>query len=227
MIFTVTPGCKRMIESYLDLRSKASHCKILRNGYPQGFLSSSSQKNEKFQVLFHGNLGRFQDIPAVLECAKQVGKLDPMIQFVVAGAGHYETLLKTHSLSNLTYLGSVSSDEIGDLLASSHLGISFRSDDEISRKSFPVKIYEYIGAGLPWISAPASEVGDFVQATGAGIEFSKMDIGPISEYIVKMANDSEYYQQAVAELERVRPAYSRERLSLNAVEEISQCLQRV
>lgn len=205
-VFSVTPKlCEQINE-----KSGKNHCVLLRNGFSEKNFKISKVKNKNFTVVFHGNLGRFQNPALLIEIARHFEKTHPEIQFIIIGDGPQEELVKQVNLSNFKYLGRLENALVAEVIAKCHLGVSFRSDDEISIFSFPVKVYEYIGVGIPIIVTPISEGGELVESMNLGSQFRNQDKELIISEINRLYRDTEYYAAIQENILKVRSQFSRE-----------------
>lgn len=194
---------------------------LIKNGYDDESFQPSNNKTSAFTVVFHGSLSQFQDIHLLLKVAKRVSLIDSTIKFIVAGNGPKDYLLKNNSLSNIDFIGDVKHENIIKILQSSHLGLSFRTNDKTSKMSFPVKVYEYIGAGIPCIISPQSEAGDVIESKKMGIVFNPNNEIKISDKICELANNKSVYKFYVENVLINRRLFSRQkqlRLFINAFE---------
>ncbi|HYC86014.1 MAG TPA: hypothetical protein VEB86_12370, partial [Chryseosolibacter sp.] len=130
---------------------------------------------------------------------------------------------KDLSLPNLTHHGELSNAEVRTILPHAHLGISFQRDTEISKNSFPSKVFEFIGAGIPSIITPISEAGDFVDEHQLGFQFNPDEKRRIFEAIRRLATDEAEYQRFKQNVLAVRDSLSRK----NASEDFSRKLHHL
>lgn len=197
-IITVTNGIKKIIEN--ETKTKIA---LIYNGYDPELFKPSIEKFDKFTVVFHGNLGKFQRIDLLVEVAKEMEKTHPEIQFKVIGKGPGEKYLQAPP-SNLEYLGAINYQEIGKYISKCHLGISLRTDDQISRDAFPVKVFEYIGVGIPVIVSPEGEASNFVKKEEFGFETENIKEN-VCHLIIK-AQSTEFSQKSNEEFSRYNQA---------------------
>lgn len=207
VVFTVTP----MLMNLINEKSGIKNCKLLRNGFSEKIFQLNPNKFNSFTVVFHGNLGRFQNPNLLLKLAEIIEMKDKDIKFIVIGDGPQQDLLKSISLSNLTYLGRLNNTMVGEIISQCHLGVSFRSDDEISIYSFPVKVYEYIGVGIPILVTPLSEGGQLVEENGFGKQYNNKQVREIANEILKLKMNKEYYTKFQNNIIEKRQYYSREK----------------
>ncbi len=157
-IITVSKGLQNKIRNH----SPESKVELIYNGYDSDLFKPNPNKFEKYTIVFHGNLGKFQRIDLLVEVARLMEKSHPDIQFKVIGYGPGEKHLQNPP-SNLEYLGLMKYEDIASYIAKCHMGISLRTDDEISREALPVKVFEYIGVGIPVIVTPQGEASELVE----------------------------------------------------------------
>lgn len=180
-IMTVTQGLANEIKAYGINNTKIV---LARNGFdPELFYPGEAEdKFERFTLIFQGTLGKAQNIETLLHLAKEL-ETDPEIEIVVAGSGpKLQEILKAKR-PNIRYLGNLSYQEIPSLLRKCHVGLSFRTDDKIGNKAFPVKVFEYIGSGLPVILSPKGEAGRIIEREKLGKEFGNLEVKDIKEHI--------------------------------------------
>ncbi len=175
---TVTEGLVKAIQSNYHIEPV-----LIYNGYDANHFYEI-QKDDEFKVLFHGNLGKMQNIDLLVSVAKELHD----IEFIVAGKGPQEH--KLANLPNLSFLGEVLNSEIPKIVKSSHLGLSFRNDGIINETSFPVKIFEYLGAKLPVISTPHSEAGFFLEKNKLGFQYKNSERNQIVNKIREIQKNS-------------------------------------
>ncbi len=190
----VTGATQGLVNNIIQKSGSDKNVVLLRNGYvkPDGFLWPAKRK--KFTAVFHGNLGKFQNIELLLEVAKRL-ETQEEIAFLIIGSGAQEDLVNQCQLSNLTYLGRIPHNQIMQAIADCQLGLSFRIDGKISQDAFPVKVYEYIGIGVPILVTPVSEASAFVKDNRIGLEFTNTEVDEICEAILRFAKDKSYYTE--------------------------------
>ncbi len=210
LVLTVTEGiCQR-----IDVKSgKQGRATLVRNGFDRDLFVPGSQKGNQFTVVFHGNLGKFQDPELIIKVARCVHERDQNIRFKVIGFGNNDESIRVSNQPNVEFIGQVPYHEIPKIIASAHLGISFRSDDIISYNSFPVKLYEYIGIGIPVIVTPVSEAGHFFETFGIGFQYGNTQVEEIASRIVELAQDNVKYEGISKRIADIRERFSRQGIS--------------
>ena len=187
-IVTVTKGLKQLIINSSIQKNKIH---LIRNGYDPNFFSHSDVKYNFFTIVFHGTMGRFQNIELLVDLIEAMKK-DESIRFLVIGKGPKDYLIKNINTKNLHYHNNVSYTEINSYISKAHIGLSLRTDGDIGKTAFPVKVFEYIGTGLPIIITPLSEAGEVVEEEEIGLQYSN-DINKIIKGIYNIkANYAKY-----------------------------------
>lgn len=213
--FFVTTVTKGLQEHIQEEYGKMEHVYLVRNGYIEKLIDnvSTNTKNEKFTVIFHGNLGRFQDVDLILRLAQKCVDDSRDIEFVIIGEGSKDYILQKTTISNVTYLGSLGIEQVYNKISKAHVGISFRKDDFISRRSFPVKLYEYIGIGLPMIITPECEAGELIEQYQIGYQFTPFDLELIYSKIVELSENQITMNNLLENITRIRYRFSREKIA--------------
>ena len=176
-ISVATEGIKKVVERY----HQGQKIQTFLNGYDEKFFFPTKDKFENFTLIFHGNLGRMQNIDLLLEMAE---KGPHGLDIIVIGEGLYEGKIK--NCNRLTFLGKLPHEELSSIVRKSHLGLSFRKDGLMGDISFPVKIFEYIGSGLPVISTPRNETGQFLEKNHLGYCFQNFEIDNIIKKVISL-----------------------------------------
>ncbi|SVA47355.1 uncharacterized protein METZ01_LOCUS100209, partial [marine metagenome] len=106
-----------------------------------------------------------------------------------------------------------------------HLGLSFRTDEKVSRGAFPVKIYEYIAFGIPIIVTPISEAGKFVEKNIIGYQYSHEQIDDILSTIIDLKENINNLQRLSENTHAIKYKFSREKIAEDFVKILEQRLK--
>lgn len=206
-IIVATEGLRKSI-------SKAK-CEVttIYNGFPSDLMALKARKHKKFTVCFHGVMGYFQDIEKLVELIKHPDLHD--VDFVVIGYGRKSDLIQSLKSQNCRFLGRLSHNETMHQISMCHLGISIRVNNKISQDSFPVKVWEYIGLGIPSIVYPESEAGEFLSSRNCGVQLSSNKVDDIAEIILNIKSNNSLYEGMAESCRLNRISYTRETLSKN------------
>ena len=92
---------------------------------------------------------------------------------------------------NIEYIGWLSHEEMIQTLHNSKIGIIIPEPNPRYKTNYPVKLFEYMAAGLPVIASKFGEASQFVMECDGGILVDPEDEVEISEAIIKLLSASE------------------------------------
>ena len=163
-ITSATEGISKYIITNYGVISKT-----IFNGFPDNVKHISKEKYPDFTVVFHGILGRFQNIELLVNVINSL--VDEKINFVIIGDGKKRNLLNQIVNKRFKYLGFLSNKETINIVAKCHLGISLRNNDILSINSIPVKVFEFIGLNMKSLITPKSEGSELIEKLNLGKGF--------------------------------------------------------
>lgn len=125
-------------------------------------------------LVYVGSISEWAGIDIVLEAMPQLIKKFSGITLKVCGVGpkrpEYERYLKDKGLEeHVSFLGKLPYDELPNQLLSSHVGIAMLRPQRFSVFASPLKIFEYMAAGLPIVATDVGETRRIISESGAGI----------------------------------------------------------
>lgn len=188
------------------------------NGFPAALSDRRPDKYSRFTVCFHGILGFFQDVETLLQVSSRLAEHD--IDVVVVGYGRKEALLQTAHLPNLRFLGRLPFEQTIAEIERCQLGLCLRLDDGISKDAFPVKVWEYLGLGIPSVVTPPCEAGDFLLEHDCGVVLNSGDVEGIVGAVLKAKHEPSYLQQLSSNCRSLAAQYTRERTGAAAAEAV-------
>ena len=217
LVTTVTDS---LVEE-LAKSSNFAKVSLVSNGYdgvlfPEALLKR--KKRDFFTVVYHGRFSRLHDMDSLREMAKITQRLDSEIRFVIVGP-----LPKGFSRDNwgeTTFCGELLREEIPELLAGCHLGVSLMKPSGATRVAMPAKAFEYFGVGLPVIAAPDGELVAFLQEHQVGLPFLDVDPSTMAEAIVDIKNDFAKWETMAANVRALRPSLDRRVQSVRFAEHL-------
>jgi len=208
-IITISEQFKNDIQ---ELRK--SRVNYVYNGYPNLFQTIRPEKFQEFTVCFHGNLGYLQDIETLSKVAEKLSLLG--VNVITIGSGRKENLVKANP--SFKHFGRLPLESMAETVAKCHVGLSPRTDEQSSRGSFPLKVFEYLGLGMPVVLTPPSEAGDFLKKHGCGVVCETGDVDGIVSAIIRLRDDKINYARMALAAEKASRGLSREELANKFVE---------
>jgi glycosyltransferase involved in cell wall biosynthesis len=208
LLTTVTHGLDQQLSTF-----NRPHIH-LPNGFDGGLFDPSkyTKKDEVFRIVYHGRFSRLHDIEALCKISLTIQRLNPAIEFLIIGPAP-ESFQKKN-WGNVRFTGEKKREEIPALLATGSLGISVMREMVSTQIAMPAKVYEYIGMGLPFVTAPSGELNDFVKTKNIGIAFEKMNVEEIANGIVALEKDSARYSDFRKNVNSIRAQFDRRTQSL-------------
>lgn len=118
------------------------------------------------------------------------------------------------------YLGNKSYAELPAFLSEADIGMAVSQPIALRNYAFPLKVIEYIGAGLPVITTRGLQAADIVEAggCGVGVEFKPE---AVAEAIVALLQSPEVYRRYAENAKRLGETYDWGRITgdmLDAIE---------
>jgi len=175
-ISLAVPGFRERIAA--KIKSKADFVD-LPNGVPEFMLTEEPRPvffqnaiEEKFVVLFSGNMGIAQGLDRVMDAAKML-KSREEIMFVFVGDGVKKTELEKEAvqsgLKNVIFVESQARSEMASIISAAHVGLVPLRNVELFKNALPSKMFEYLARKVPLVTNIPGEAADFIQKHHCGI----------------------------------------------------------
>jgi len=161
---------------------------------PENLLYLADSLNNKYLIFFVGTLSSSYHNPSILlkVAEKLIGNTN--IHFVIAGDGELLANLKSLSshLTNVTLTGWLNHKEISFLLAHSKIGVCPVTESV----DLPTnKVFSYLSAGLPIISAFQGDVKEIIENHRVGFYYPPNDVEALVNCIKKLYSDAALYNK--------------------------------
>lgn len=181
------------LADHISRNYDASDILIIRNGYNSETFSGSTclnRKKEELIAISHGNFGELFDLDLFTNMARSLpSRVVHKYKIILVGFGKKLEEIKRRALPHVHVVGPVSSSEIVKLLCDADVGLSFHAKYDENLNGFPVKVFEFIGVGLPCIVTPLHEGGRMVNREMFGFAFSEGSAEQVTEKIALLLND--------------------------------------
>ena len=140
------------------------------SGINKSFRSKSSGQ---FTIGFVGTLKPWHDLPTLLEAFSQLHRKDPNTRLLIVGDGPEREKLEKYVVSRnivdaVEFAGAVNPSEIPGFLESMDVAAAPYSNLDNFYFS-PLKVFEYMAAGLPVVAAKVGQLIELIQDGGNGI----------------------------------------------------------
>lgn len=146
---------------------------------------------DKFRVLFAGNLGLVQGLENVVEAARQM-EGSASVEFVFVGSGAGEERLRKKAATappgRIEFLPPQKEEIAHEMMRDADVGL-VSIMPEIHTAAYPSKTSAYLEAGCPLvvIADLDSELARMVRESGAGVAVAPGDPGALAEAVLKLS----------------------------------------
>lgn len=206
-LVVLSPGFKRLL---VERGVPESKIEIIYNWCAEDMLFSTSIKSpinfpasNKFRVLFAGNMGKAQALPAVIEAAKLVQEQTANVVFVFLGGGlevdSLKKLASDKSLSNVIFLPPVTMTDVGLYLAEADVLLVHLKDDPLFSITIPSKTQAYMAAGKPIIMAVNGDAAELIKNSHCGYAVEAENPSSIAQAVLNLLQASTVERRLMAE----------------------------
>lgn len=163
---------------------------------PEGF-----DPNDKFRVLFAGNMGAAQQLGAVIDAAAHLQSEHSDCIFYFMGDGIDKDRLaqrvKDLGLSNVRFLPRVPLQKVQRFLAAADTLLVHLADEPLYRITIPSKTQAYLYAGRPILMGVAGDAADMVREADAGYVFAPGDSKALAENVRRLIADGKARREEI------------------------------
>ena len=156
--------------------------------------SEISMCDDCFNVLFAGNVGEAQDLPAVLDAADRL-KDNPNIRWLIVGDGRksdwLQSEVKRRRLQERVFLlGRFPVERMPSFYAHADALLVSLKKDPVFSMTIPGKVQSYLMSGLPLLGMLDGEGARVIEQAGAGFTSAAGDSAGLAATVLRMANMS-------------------------------------
>ena len=142
-------------------------------------------------ICYAGGLDEIRGIRVMVESVKSLHD----IKLVLAGECEKSVIDVIEESPNVKYLGKIERKEVNSMYGDSLVGLVLLQPLERYKVSKPVKMYEYMAAGLPFVCSDFPLWRKLVEETGAGICVPYGDLETTRRVILQLIDDREMAQK--------------------------------
>lgn len=129
--------------------------------------------NDRLNLVFAGNLGLAQGLPAIIKAAKIVMEksLEVNIVFLGDGVAKQDAIYQAKELmlDNVFFLPRVPMTQVGGILNKSDMLLVHLNDEELFRITIPSRTQANLAVGKPIIMGVSGDAADLVEKSGSGV----------------------------------------------------------
>ncbi|WP_045379372.1 hypothetical protein [Vibrio campbellii] len=157
------------------------------------------KKNDQISFVYVGGLSSWQKFDVILEFISKYHEIDMNIHFMVLTGDvcKAESYLfeRFGSMPDFIKIKSVPQSKIKQEIASYHYGIVFRDDVIMNQVASPIKVGEYLGAGVvPILSAGVGDYSRFILKNNLGYQINMNEIDNAILEIKSNYDQGKYYE---------------------------------
>jgi glycosyltransferase involved in cell wall biosynthesis len=174
---------------------------VVTNGVELSLFRSSQEKVDHPPTLVYiGVVLDWSGLDLVISALPLIGEQVPDVRLTIIGrvAPAYETQLRRHAKitgveRRVVFMGLRPHHEIPELLSTCDIGLATFKPIPFRRFAFPLKVMEYLAAGLPVIGTTGTET-ERILARGPCGEVVEHRVEPFARAVVSLLTDHERYQ---------------------------------
>lgn len=199
-ILAVSEGVESYLNSCSSTREKIH---VIPNGVnPDRFRENKrildSTEDETFVIGFVGTLKPWHGLSTLVEAFEVVHQQNPNTQLLIVGDGPeknniIQDLKDRNLLSATKFTGSVPHSEIPSLLNSMNVAVAPYPRMENFYFS-PLKVFEYMMAGLPVVASNIGQLNDLIQNEKNGFLYPPENIEALSKILLRLKENSHLRQ---------------------------------
>ena len=195
-IVVISPGFKRLLcergvpDNKIEVINNWCDETNIKSVNKDPKLAASLGMEDKFNIVFAGNIGKGQAMGSVIDAAKIIQETCPKVQFLFFGGGVEVQKLKKKTkdmlLKNVVFHDRRPVTEIGKILSLADVLLVHLKDDPLFKITIPSKTQAYMAVGRPVLVGVGGDATDLVLKAGAGIACQPENPNSIAESVKKL-----------------------------------------
>ena len=150
-------------------------------------------------LVYIGSLQKWAGLQLVVHSLPEILQRYPNLVFKLSGVGPEKTALETEGAragvcDHIIFLGKLPYHEIANLLAESSIGVATFIPNEFNFYATPLKILEYMAAGLPIIATNWGETARIIKESRAGM-LIRWNSAEFKEAVVQILENANLWEQ--------------------------------
>jgi len=175
-IIVLSPGFKKRL---VELGVPDSKISVIYNWCDENALrnpvmsNTSIPKNGNRNLLFAGNLGHAQGLPAIVDAAAILQENSVQVNIVFVGEGVAKQAavkqVSTLGLNNVFFIPRVPIQEVGSLLSQADMLLVHLTSDPLFSITIPSRTQAYMAVGKPIVMAVEGDASDIIREANCGV----------------------------------------------------------
>lgn len=182
---------------YIHQKSKVDKDKItfIPNAARQFELASQPNPvdEEKFKVIYTGNVGLAQDITFLKSLVKKLNENNILLTIISYGVKNNELkqFIQEEKLSNVTLCAPFTREKCLEEIRKHQVGIVSLNDKEVFDTVLPGKVVDYMTCEIPIVGSVSGYTKEVLENNGVGLVSETRDVDEIFEHILHLKNHPE------------------------------------
>ncbi len=181
-----------------ELKLKNTKYTYLPNYAEDTYKNAKNINNDKFDIVFAGNIGPAQDVESIVNLANEL-KNNKDIIFHIVGDGlskeKCEKLSSKYKLKNIKFYGRHKVDEMNKFYDLADAFIITLKDNEVVNRCEPTKLPSYMLAGKPILGLINGAVNRIINQSKCGIVVSSGNYKEMSKKILEIYQNSDVLKE--------------------------------
>jgi len=165
--------------------------------------------SKPLRIIYAGGFAYWEKIHDFVEIAKRANP--QKFEFYLAGDGPLRNeLLRKIKKENIaiTYLGSIPKPRIFSVLSKMQVGIAPSTKDLTRQVASPVKIFDYLAAGLPVVTPKIGDWGDLIADEDCGMALEDDSIEEYLKALDTLADECTWNEKSLNAIKVIDDKYS-------------------
>lgn len=160
-------------------------------------------ENGRLNLLFAGNLGFAQGLPAIIDAAKILQEKDVKTNIVLLGSGIAKEEAVNQSkrlgLRNTYFLSRVPMQEVGSILKQADALLVHLTDDVLFSITIPSRTQAYLAIGKPIVMAVNGDAAELIKQSESGVTCKANNADSLANAIMEITNKTEQERSNMAQ----------------------------
>jgi glycosyltransferase involved in cell wall biosynthesis len=181
----------RLMSVYWGTDLKAFHKAQAAPSEAAQLAKTFDKRDQDVYAIYAGTLGVLYDIDALLDAAKLLRASSAPLKILIAGggprAGDIRRIVREDRLDNVLMLGEMSFAELVKLYQICDIGLSIYGVN--SPVAMPIKIFDYLAAGLPIVNSIGGFLESLLTERQIGLQYLAGDSNSLASALSRISSD--------------------------------------
>lgn len=153
------------------------------------------------QIIYVGNVISWSGLEPAIRAMPRIRESVPEASLVIVGDGLPDYVNSIQRLirdcgveEHVRLLGKRPVEQLGEFLAGAKIGLANSAPVAFRKYACPLKVIEYMAAGLPVIATAGTEAGDMITRMDCGVAI-EYDVDSFADAVIALMNDTVTYER--------------------------------